>query len=176
MRAALCLLCLCGCALVAGCGTRGETTSSSSSSSSSSLVPAPAGSRPELIKQLEGGCLDLNGVLQTIASGSPNPADAFYDAYSEGVTRMRAGVPPRYLAGLRDFLRAGHALAGSYESVGEAVESGDRSLRTKTMQDAAVAKAHFARAAADQGIRYCGQGPDPLAAETTGAEEPDSRP
>jgi hypothetical protein len=170
MPAALSLLCVCFCALVAGCGTRGEPTSSSS------LVPAPAGSRPELIKQLEGDCLDLNGVLQTIASGSPNPADAFYDAYSEGVTRMQAGVPPRYLAGLHDFLLAGHALAGSYESVGEAVESGDRSLRTKSMQDAAVAKAHFAREAADQGIGYCGQGPDPLAAATTGAGDPDSRP
>jgi hypothetical protein len=168
MRVALCLLCLCGGELVAGCGSRGEPTESGS------LVPTAAQSRPELIKQLDGGCLDLNGVLETIASGSPNPADAFYDAYSEGLTRIRAGIPPRYLAGLHDFLTAGSALAGRYESLGEAVESGDRSLRTKSMQDAAVAKAHFARAAADQGISYCGKGPDPAAAATTGEADPDS--
>ena len=74
---------------------------------------------------------------------------------------MQAGIPPRYLPGIRDFLLAGRALAAAYESAGEAIEDGDRSLRTKSMQTVAVAKAHFARVAAAHGIAYCGKGPDP---------------
>jgi len=154
--------------LVAGCGSRGDATGNSS------LVPTPARGKPELIKQLDGECLDLNGVLQTIVRSSPNPADAFYDAYSEGVTRMRAGVPPRYLPGLGDFLTAGRGLAGAYETVGEAAESGNRSLQRSSTQDAAVAKARFARLAAAHGIRYCGKGPDPPPAATSVPEDPDS--
>jgi hypothetical protein len=169
MRLALCLLCVCGCELVAGCGSRGDP------GGSTSLAPAPPRlSRPQLIRQLDGDCLDLNGVLQTIAHSSPNPADTFYDAYSEGVTRMRAAVPPRYLAGFRDFLIAGGTLASAYGRAGEAAEDGDRSRLRKSMQDAALAKARFARLAADQGIRYCGKGPDPPPAAASVAEDPDS--
>jgi hypothetical protein len=170
MRAALCLFCLCVCGLPAGCGTRGEPRGSSL------VATPPRVSKAQLTKQLEGDCLDLNGVLQTIARSSPNPADTFYDAYSEGVTRMRAGVPPRYLGGLRDFLTAGRNLASAYGRAGEAAEGDSRSILKRLMKDAAVAKARFSRLAADRGIRYCGKGPDPRGAATSGAEDPDTRP
>jgi len=102
------------------------------------------------------------------------PILAVAASFAEGVTRMRAGVPPRYLPGLGDFLTAGRGLAGAYETVGEAAESGNRSLQRSSTQDAAVAKARFARLAAAHGIRYCGKGPDPPPAATSVPEDPDS--